>query len=484
MKPKNIFLAGVLLLSFCLSALNLAAANRHHGLFDPLVDIAQLVRQNYVTETNDEQLAVGAINGLLHQLDPYSEYIPADQVEEFQKLTAGSYEGIGIGIDIEDGFLTVISPFEDTPAWDAGILPGDRIIEVDGESTKGWSATKAVQQLTGPAGSAVRITILRPDSQHLELTLTRRQIHVPTVRGWRRSADDNTWDYLLDPDNGVGYIRVTQFTEDTADELDRAVHSLQRSSLKALILDLRANPGGILSAAVAVADRFINDGVIVSTKGAHTQPSVERATTEQTYPHFPLIVLVDAGSASASEIVAGALQDHHRAVVVGQRSWGKGSVQRVFRLPSDGAVCKLTTDYYYLPSGRCVHKLPDAELWGVDPDVEQALDPDKLLALRDHMAMLTRVSRNGAQLEAPTGAEIAPAADDQAIPGDSEDVSETDPAYELLRLDDQLDQAAKQARGLLRAQPTLPTLSASLAATTNTADPAPTEDADLLEIAP
>jgi len=436
-----------------LAALNLSAARRgaDHDVFDPLVDVCNLVQQHYVRAVAEKELAAGAINGMLHQLDPYSEYIPAEEVDEFAKQTSGAYEGIGIGIDLEDGVLTVISPFEGSPAYQAGVLPGDRIVEVEGRSTKGWSATQAVQEMTGPAGTSVRLKLLRSDGTEQTVTIERREIHVPTVRGWRRDAAGG-WAYLLDAKAGIGYVRVNQFTEDTPGELDGAVEELRRGNLAALILDLRANPGGILSAAAAVCDRFLDDGVIVSTRGAHGPGQEERAKAGDEYGQFPLVVLVDEGSASASEIVAGALQDHHRAVIVGERTWGKGSVQRLIRLPESGAVLKLTTDYYYLPGGRCVHRLPEAQEWGVDPDVEQGLARETLTGLRALMVRLARPGgpgREGEEPNRPMGARPATGGSGKGGGGPEE------LARQLLELDGQLAEAVKQCRGLQRVQPSL-----------------------------
>jgi len=428
------FLAGLFFL-------NLSAGQRqsNDSIFDPLVDVVDLIHKYYVTESDDATLVNGAINGTLGQLDPYSEFIPARDLEEFNKQASGFYHGIGIQIDIKDGYLTVVSPFEDSPAYKAGIRPGDKIIEVNGKITKGWSTTKAVQELSGPNGTTTTIKVVHLDGSSETLSIVRQEVIVPTVRGWRQT-EDGTWDYLLDKKNKIGYARITQFVSDTAEQLDRAVNQLTRQDMKGLVIDLRANPGGLMSSALATADRFLEQGVIVSTRGANSAPTSQSAHPENTYPNFPLVLLVDQGSASASEIVAGALQDHNRAVIVGKRSWGKGSVQRPIRLPDSGAVLKLTTDYYYLPNGRCVHRQPNAELWGVDPDIDQDYDPADPQELRDLMRYLTLPpALQSTSEEAPDFAGLPP----EAL------------AKRLKDLDTQLDQAVKQSIGLVRAQPTL-----------------------------
>ncbi len=482
MSRKDRFYALVVAVLAIATLLNVSAARRDgFSLFDPLVDVTHLIHKYYVDQTDDEQLAVGAINGMLHELDPYSEYIPAESLDEFQKLTSGSYEGIGTAIDMEEGYITIISPFEDSPAYKAGVLPGDKILEVNGRSTKGWTATQAVQELTGPAGTSVVLKVLHQNGTQETITIERGKIHVPSIRGWRRAGQNGGWDYLLDASAQIGYIRITQFTGDTATEMDKIITQLREDGMKGMLLDLRANPGGIMSTAIAIADRFLDEGVIVSTQGDKFETQISRATYPGTYPHFPLVVLVDQGSASASEIVAGALQDHGRAVIVGKRSWGKGSVQQIFHLPESGAAVKLTTNYYYLPNGRCVHRKPDAETWGVDPDVEEDLvnkhldDVEtnrQLKALRDLMRKLitppapaTQDDTNDATAPGgPKDAAAAPAETDKEAAVDEPLLTDDDasPAAELLALDQQLAQAVKQAKGLLRAQPSLQGLADTL----------------------
>lgn len=449
-KPNYIIAIFIGSIITCLSVKCPAQQQTDPTLFDPLIDVTDLIQKHYVIEVDDTKIAAAAINGMLHELDPYSEYIPAAELTDYQKRTSGSYEGIGIVIDIKEGRLTVISPFEDSPAYNAGILPGDIITEVDGQSTKNWSATRAIKALTGPAGQKVKIKVRHRNGDDETISIIRRRIHVPTLRGWRRNTIDGAWDYMLDQNNKVAYLRLTQFTTDTVEEFDQVMSTLRDQQINALIIDLRNNPGGIMSAAVDLADRMLDQGVIVTTRGAHSPTQTKYAKAQGTYPRFHLVVLINRGSASAAEIVAGALQDHNRAVIVGERSWGKGSVQRFIRLPDSGAAVKLTTDYYYLPKGRCVHRIPGSDIWGVEPDIEEKLDPDKIEKLRDLLATLVTSPAQENQQK------------DYSPPDTAQDAKTKETlAAKLLQLDSQLDQALKQCKGLIRTRPTLQAITES-----------------------
>ena len=424
-----------------------AEAEVDYNLFDPLVDVCDLVERYYVRETVNEDLLTGAINGMLHELDRHCEYIPAGEVDNFQKLTSGTYEGIGVGIGTQDGSLKVISPFEGSPAYEAGLRAGDVILEVNEKETKGWSDTQAVKELTGPAETEVKLKIIRPDKTEKEVTITRKNITVPTIKGWRRSTVDGTWDYLLDEKEKIAYIRLTQFTAKAVNEYRRAVETSLDFGARAIILDLRSNPGGLMSSAIEIVDSLIDGGTIVSTRGAHSPAQEEKAHAAGTFPRFSMVVLINQGSASASEIVAGSLQDNHRAIIVGKRSWGKGSVQRVFKLPDSGAALKMTTDYYYLPNGRCVHKLPHAKLWGVDPDIVEELDEDNYAALGELLRELYAVPEN---------------TDSPSPPAEETDVLIAEQLKRLLVLDNQLNQAYKQCKGLIRTRPALQSITGAL----------------------
>jgi len=338
--------------------------------FGPLVDIRREILKSYVEEVPEKDLIRGAINGMLRGLDRYSTYFAPEQMEELERATTGSFGGIGVEIDIKGGWLTVMSPIDGTPAFRAGMLAGDRIIEIEGESTKGLSLLRAVKKLTGKPGTEVTLTVIHRHNKKEEvITLTRDVIKIVSVKGWQRGAN-NGWDYMIDADEKIGYVHITKFMPDTADALDKAVKELQGKGMKALVLDLRFNPGGLLESAVAVADRFLREGVIVSTKGRWTQKKDSVAKPEGTFPDFPMAVLVNRYSASGAEIVSGALRDQKRATVIGERTFGKGSVQNVIRLEDGQGAIKLTTAYYYLPNGTCIHRsrrAKDTDNWGVEP---------------------------------------------------------------------------------------------------------------------
>ncbi len=309
--------------------------------------------------------------GAVATLDDFSSNIWPAQKARFERTTKGEFTGVGIQITLTDGELTVVSPLEDTPAHRAHIQAGDRIVTVDGRPTTGISLDQAVEEITGPEGTKVTLGIRSPGADlDRNVTLTRARIKLTSTKGWRREAGGG-WDYYIDPALRLGYVRVTQFGPDTADALDKAVQQMrQDKGINGLILDLRFNPGGLLTAATAMGDRFLADGVIVSGQAqAGATAWQARAYEHHTYPHFPVVVLINRGSASASEIVAGALQDRHRAIILGERSYGKGSVQQVLWHSDEQAALKLTTQYYVLPSGRIIHRRPGVDHWGIDPDI-------------------------------------------------------------------------------------------------------------------
>lgn len=312
-------------------------------------------------------------DGYITKLDDFSAYYWPHQKPEFERTTRGTLSGVGIQIQLIDRQLTVVSPLEDTPAHKAGIRPGDQITSIDGKSTVGIELDTAVGKITGTEGTKVTLGIKSPgEKEARNLTLTRQTIKIQSIKGWSHK-EGGGWDYFVDPAMKIGYIRMTNFAANTADEMDAAVQQMQaQGGLNGLVIDLRFNPGGLLDAAVAISDRFLDSGTIVSTtqKMVTGSPWVARATPAHTYnPAFPLILLINKGSASASEIVSGALQDHHRAILVGERSFGKGSVQKVFRIGGDKALMRLTTQYYRLPDGRIIHRRPGAKTWGIEPDV-------------------------------------------------------------------------------------------------------------------
>ena len=316
----------------------------------------QRVRAGYVDEIEDKELVEAAINGMLTSLDPHSSYLPDDSFKKMQVQTSGKFGGLGIEVTMQDGFVKVVSPIDDTPAARADMQPGDFIIAVNGETVLGMTLQEAVDQLRGPIGSEVVITVQRGQQEPFDLTIIRDEIKIRSVR------------FELYED--VGYIRLTTFSEQTSPGLADAVSSLSEEAgenLKGLVLDLRNNPGGLLSEAVKVSDAFLEEGEIVSTRGrAADDISHAYARPGDISNGLPLVVLINSGSASASEIVAGALQDHDRAIVMGNRSFGKGSVQSIVPLPGHGAM-RLTTARYYTPSGISI------QAKGITPDIEVEL---------------------------------------------------------------------------------------------------------------
>ncbi|WP_428389149.1 S41 family peptidase [Mucisphaera sp.] len=310
--------------------------------------------------------------GITGRLDDYSSVIWPSDVPALMRSTQGTFSGVGIQISRQENELVVVSPLENTPAQRAGIKAGDRIIRVDGKPTTAWTLTRAVDEITGPEGSNVELTIAREgEAEDLDFVLRRSRIAIESIKGWEHRPGGG-WDYMIDPEARIGYVRMSSFIPDTAADLDAAVQQISASGdVGGLILDLRFNPGGLLTAAIEVSDRFIEEGKLVWTvDGDGDQSGEAKAKRRRTYDNFPVVVLVNQGSASASEIVAGALQSYDRALIVGTRSFGKGSVQDLFPLSRGRAFLKLTTQYYVIPSGRIIHRLPDAETWGIEPDLE------------------------------------------------------------------------------------------------------------------
>lgn len=335
--------------------------------------IDRVVKTNEQTLNLPEEVIVFEMTeGLTGSLDDFSSVIWPEERESFSRSTQGNFSGIGVQISKRDGRLIVVSPLENTPAMRAGLKAGDIIAQVEGKSTDTWSLNRAVQEITGPRGTQVSIGIERPgEPELLDYAITRDQIEIESIRGWTHKPQGG-WDYWIDPDNRIGYIRLSQFIPQTADDLDAAIAQMQADGpINGLILDLRFNPGGLLSSAIDICDRFILEGPIVSTvDGDGNVSPPTKAHRLNTYPNFDMAVLINQGSASASEIVSGALQDYHRATIIGTRSFGKGSVQDLFPLTGNGAAyLKLTTQYYMLPNKRIIHRKPDATTWGIEPDL-------------------------------------------------------------------------------------------------------------------
>ncbi len=356
-----------------------AGASNEHLLAKAV--LSKLRSANHDTIGLPEEVLVSEFaDGAFAELDPFTSAIWPSDLAEFTKQTAGEFSGVGIQIQSDpDGSLKVVSPLEDSPAYKAGIKPDDVITHINGKRAKGITLTQAVNTITGPPGTTVNLTIRSTDGTSKDYTIKRETIKVASIKGYHHHPGG--WDYLIDPDNKIAYVRLTNFTKTTGDELDKAAEELKAAGAKGVILDLRYNPGGLLTAATEVSDKFLKEGVIVSThadRETPNAPTVATAKDDHDEIDSPMVVLVNQYSASASEIVSGCLKDHHRALVVGERTFGKGSVQMLFPLENRKAYLKLTTSHYYLPSGRCLHREENSTEWGVDPDVKVEMTPEQM----------------------------------------------------------------------------------------------------------
>jgi len=361
-------------------AANAAASDTYRQL-NLFGDVFERVRSDYVEVPDDAQLIESAINGMLTSLDPHSSYMSPKSFRDMQVQTRGEFGGLGIEVTMEDGLVKVVSPIDDTPAARAGVLAGDLITYIDGEQVQGLTLNEAVERMRGPVDTEIVVTIRREGADRpFDITITRDVIRIRSVR-WREEED-------------IGYIRVTQFNEQTFDGVQQGIEvttaNIGEDNIRGYIIDLRNNPGGLLDQAIAVSDAFLQRGEIVSTRGRNAEETQRyNARSGDLADGKPMIVLVNGGSASASEIVAGALQDHRRATILGTRSFGKGSVQTIIPLGANGAI-RLTTARYYTPSGTSI------QAKGITPDIEALQDlPDELkgraetkgeAGLRGHLA--------------------------------------------------------------------------------------------------
>src|SRR5690349_8384401 len=334
-------------------------------------DVFERVRADYVEKPEDSKLIESAINGMLTGLDPHSSYMDSKSFRDMQVQTRGEFGGLGIEVTMEDGLIKVVSPIDETPAAKAGVLANDIIVKLDDEQVQGLTLNQAVEKMRGPVNTKIKLTIMRKgQDKPVEVSITRDVIHVRSAR-WHNEGDD------------IGYMKLTQFNEQTTEGLKKGIAEIQakvpEDKLKGYILDLRNNPGGLLDQAISVADAFLPKGEIVSTRGRNADETQRfNARPGDLTKGKPLIVLVNGGSASASEIVAGALQDHKRATLIGTRSFGKGSVQTIIPLGAGNGALRLTTARYYTPSGRSI------QAKGISPDIEVLQDvPDNLKAQTD-----------------------------------------------------------------------------------------------------
>lgn len=334
-----------------------------------LLDIHRQVTINYVDPVDQQKLQQGAIDGMLGKLDPYTVYVPPANQEQFESMLEGSFRGVGIQLEQNaKGEVEVVTPIEDSPALRAGVQAGDIITRVNNQEVSNLRLPDVMKKIKGPDNSKVEITVRHPNGAVADLTMTRQEIVVPTVKGYRR-GEDNAWSYWASEDPKIGYVRITQFTSDTYKKIKGVLDQLVGQGMRGFILDLRFNPGGQLEQAEEVVNMFVKEGVIVRTKGRNRPEQIFRANGQGTLPDFPMVVLINEHSASAAEIVSGSLMDNHRAITVGNRSFGKGSVQEVMPLGDSEGELKITVAYYYLPSGRLVHRKPDSKDWGVDPQI-------------------------------------------------------------------------------------------------------------------
>ena len=364
---KAFFISALLiLLTFSLGGTGISKSTETGATYDSLrlfSEVLSIVQGQYVDEVPPKELIYNAIKGALRGLDPHSSFLDPDMYREMQVETTGSFGGLGIEITLKDDVLTVVAPIEGTPAYRAGIQSGDRIVKIEGIATKDIQLIEAVKRMRGKPGTKVTVSIVREGwSEPRDFTLTREHIRVHSVRSQQ-----------LEP--GIGYIRIRQFQEQTANDVEADLEKLMRNGpFQGLILDLRSDPGGLLTSAVEVTEKFLDDGkLVVYTEGRVRSQNMRFTahTTKKTYTGFPIVVLVNQGSASASEIVAGALQDWNRAIILGTQTFGKGSVQTIIPL-SDGSGLRLTTAKYFTPKGRSIHGK------GITPDI--VVEPPKMVA--------------------------------------------------------------------------------------------------------
>jgi carboxyl-terminal processing protease len=372
----------------------LAQRDDDYAFVRTLVDIHRRVADNYVDPVDESKLNQGAIDGMLGQLDPFSVYVPPAREEDFDRMLTGTFKGVGIKLDQHpDGTIEIVTPVDGSPAARSGIEPGDLLLAVDDHVLDKVRLIDLIKMIGGKIGSTVKLTVRHYDGKVESFTLTREEVREPIVKGYQRKAD-NTWDYYICDDPKVAYVQLTQFTGDSYKDLRAAIEAQLATGMRGLILDLRFNPGGQLDQAEQIINMLVPRGRTIVTTRGRSRPEQRRVSDgENVLPNFPMIVLVNEHSASAAEIVSGSLMDNKRAVVLGERSYGKGSVQEVIPLDEQGGELKLTVAYYYLPSGRLVHKRPGATDWGVQPQIYVPMDlatQEKVLLEREQQDTFRR----------------------------------------------------------------------------------------------
>ncbi len=397
----------------------IAGRDAVYKAFGPLADVRAQIRKRFVDEVDDSELTGAAVSAGIRAMveklhDPYAVYFNQAEYDRFKNRTEGLFGGIGVDVWAMPTGLEIINRAPRSPASEADLRPGDIITHVDDIATTRLALVEIVNNyLNGPPGTDVTLTVVRPDDPKQrgprKITLQRAMIHLDPVRGWSRTRSGD-WRFMLDSENHIGYLRLTKFTHDVAQQMDGRMDRLLRSNLRGLVLDLRENTGGLLDSARDVADRFLESGLIVRVAGRKVDEKQWFAMRDGTYPLFPMAVLINGSTASAAEIVSGALRDNHRAVVVGERSYGKGSVQEVVELDRKNGAIKLTTAYYYLPCGQCINRTPQSTAkddWGVAPTLPVVLSNDERAKW---LATWRRVGRETVPETAP--AEVAESAED------------------------------------------------------------------------
>ncbi len=365
-------------------------------------EVLETINRHYVEPVDDQQLFEGALDGMVRRLDDYSSFVPRRETTEFEETLDQEYGGIGVEVSLEGPKkqLTIMTALAGTPAFKAGLLAGDRIVAIDGKSTQSLELKDVVRLMRGRPGAEVAVSVVRDGhDQPLDFRLTRARIQADSVLGDRRGAD-GSWNFMLDGPDRIGYMRIAAFGKSTVAEFEAALQKLTQEGCRGVIIDMRNNPGGLLDAAEQICDLFVPAGaVIVTTRGRDARERTRyEATGHGPYQKLPLVVLVNDKSASASEIVAACLQDHGRATVVGQRTWGKGTVQNVIPLEGGRSLLKLTIASYWRPSGKNIHRTSsssDADEWGVSPDkdCDVPLDEQQQLKIAEQLRSLDAAAR-------------------------------------------------------------------------------------------
>lgn len=383
MPRRNLYLLfGVAIVSLaCYVKADSAYRSRYGQMSDTLIEAMKQIDQRYIEPVEERRLFEAAMSGMVSQLgDPYSAYEPPQEALEFRQQLDQKFGGIGIEVVVDPATrrLTVSSPMIGTPAFEAGILAGDQIVAIDGQTTEGMDYEEARRRMRGEAGESVTLSILSAgQATPHDVQLVRAVIKIPSILGDTRD-ERGRWNFTLAEQPDIGYVRIISFGEQTVGELEAALKELEKQGIRGLVIDLRKNFGGILRAAVATCDFFVNKGIIVTTRGRDKRQNLEvfKATGKSGYTNWPIVILVDHWTASAAEIVAACLQDHHRAAIVGERTWGKGTVQNVIPLEGGKSALKLTVATYWRPNEVNIHRAANAkeeDEWGVKPDAGLAV---------------------------------------------------------------------------------------------------------------